>query len=163
MNKHPRRVQNKQDAPATLSTVKRFVAGACLRYTLLTVGVLVVHALFTALESGTNPYIDPSLLWLLIPFALCLTAAAAIRRADKLSRAVRYTLHPLLSLGSFYLCLYLPYQIDAKPRAATTFVILLCAAAVYAAIVGVMALITHRRRQKTLDKTPYVSRFGDKN
>lgn len=163
MNKHPRRVQNKQDAPATALTVKRFAAGACLRYTILTVSVLVIHALFTAFESGTNPYIDPSLLWLLMPFALCLTAAAAVRKTDKLSRAFRYTLHPLLSLGSFYLCLYLPYQIAEKPRAATTFVILLCAAAVYAAIVGTMAFITHRKRQKTLDKTPYVSRFGDKN
>ncbi len=163
MNKHPRRVQNKQDAPATFSTVKRFVAGACLRYTLLTVGVLLVHAFFTVLDPNTNPYIDPSLLWLLVPFALCLTAATAIRRADKLSRALRYTLHPLFSLGSFYLCLYLPYQIDVRPRATTTFAILLCAAAVYATIVGVIALISHKKRQNNIDKTPYVSRFGDKN
>lgn len=163
MNKSPRRAQNMQKASSPAALARRMALGTCVRYTLILAGVLLVHALSTAFALTNNPYIATSLLWLLLPYSLLLTAATAVRKADKLSVGLRVFLHPVLTLGGFYLCVYLPYQIEWTPTGQATLIVLVTAAIIYAAVMAAILLITRKKSRKTQEQTPYVSRFGDKN
>ena len=163
MNKSPRRAQTTQKMSDPAALWQRLALGTCVRYTLILVGVLLLHALFTALDLTGNPYIATSLLWLLLPFSMLLTAATAIRKTDKLSVGLRILLHPLLTYGGFCLFVYLPYHMDRTPSGQATLIILVTAAIVYAAVMAAVLLIARKKTHKTIEKTPYVSHFGDRD
>ncbi len=126
-------------------------------YTGISVFVLLVNVL---LAGNERSYVDPMSFLLFLPFALAMAAAGLVRRADTLPSAARVTLHPVLVLGGFYLCIYLPYQIEKKPTAGQMLAIFVLAAVVYGVAVAVLALMDRRTRQKTIDDTPYQSQFG---
>ena len=168
MNQRPSKAQQtKKDpaavevsAPASASLPRALWQGTCIRYTLLCLCLLLISAILA--DSLTVTYVDTVRFFLLLPFALCLTLATHVRRSDKLSGGVKGVLHPLLSLGGFYLTCYLPYQISTKPSGSQVLMILLLAAALYALGMGIFTLVTRKFRQKKLDDTPYVSQFGAK-
>ncbi len=159
MNKKSPSVQNKETASDEfdLSFLRTLSVGTSVRYTLIALGALLIHAL--GLATG---YVDALRFFLFLPFACLLTAAAMIRRAPRLGRASKAILHPILVLGGFYLCLYLPYQLRTKPSNQQVLLIVLLAAILYAAAMGIYLACTRRRRQKAIDETPYVSQFGKK-
>ena len=134
--------------------------GTCARYTVLCLLLLLISAL--AAGSLTVTYVDTLRFLLLLPFALCITLAARVRRADTLSTVAKCILHPLLVLGGFYLCCYLPFQLSTKPSGQQILIILCLAALLYGIAMGIVAAIGGRRKRKTADNTPYVSQFGKK-
>ena len=168
MNKRPSKTQHIEKDTAesavtslpTVSLPRALWQGTCVRYTLLCLCLLLVSAIMA--DSLTVTYVDTVRFFLLLPFALCLTLATHVRRSDKLSGGAKGVLHPLLSLGGFYLACYLPYQISTKPSGSQVLMILLLAAVLYGLGMGIFALVTRKSRQKKLDDTPYVSQFGAK-
>ena len=71
-------------------------------------------------------------------------------------------LHPILSLGGFYICCYLPFQVSTKPSGAQVLLMLLLAALVYGLIMTAVCLITASHRRKQTEETPYVSQYTKK-
>jgi hypothetical protein len=162
MNKRPQKDQNTQvtppaETPAAASTLKSLWLGTCARYTILCLILLVASAI--ASGSLTVTYVDTVSFLLQLPFGLCLTLAAWVRRSDKLSTGAKVGLHALATLGGFYLFGYLPYQIRTKPTGMQILIILLLAVILYAAAMGIFAAVTAGRRQKRVNDTPYESQF----
>ncbi len=156
MNKSSTPTQNKREG----SLPRELWLGSCARYTVLCLGFLLLSAIVA--DSLTTTYVDTVSFFLLLPFAFFLTLAARIRRADKLSVGLKCALHPILSLGGFYLCCYLPFQIRTKPAGQQILMILLLATLAYGIAVGIICLVSAgRSRRKTAD-TPYVSQYGKK-
>lgn len=162
MNKRPQKDQNTQVIPPaeTVSAAARLKAlwlGTCARYTVLCLILLVTSAI--ASDSLTVTYVDTVRFFLLLPFGLCLTLAAWVRRADKLSAGAKVGLHAITTLGGFYLFCYLPYQLRTKPSGMQILIILLAVVLLYAVAVAVYAAVTAKTRQKKRDATPYESQF----
>ncbi len=149
--------QPKQSALGVLNVLLR---GTCVWYTAISVCVLMINLLFAGSEHG---YVDPLSFLLFLPFSLALTAAGMIRRAATLSAALRIFLHPVLSLGGFYLCIFLLYQINRKPSAGVVLAGLVLIAVIYGIIMAILALLTRRKQQKQIEAIPYQSQFGRKS
>ena len=140
-----------------LTCAKNLWLGTCARYTVLCLILLLASAI--ASDSLTVTYVDTVSFFLQLPFGFCLTLAAWVRRSDKLSTGVKVGLHALATLGGFYLCGYLPYQLRTKPSGMQVLVILLTAVILYAIVMGIFAAVTAKSRQKKIDAQPYESRY----
>ncbi len=160
MNKRSPQAQNNETSPAPRSRLLDLWLGTCARYTVITLLALLISAILH--DSMTHTYVDAGRFFLFLPFSCALTLAAWVRRSSALSGGARLALHPALALGGFYLCLYLPYQIETKPSGQQILLILLLAAIVYLTVMGVYLLCTRRSRQKSINDTPYTSQFGKK-
>ena len=158
MNKPAPEAQNKQATPA--STLMSLWLGTCARYTVLCLLLMLISAI--AADSQTPPYVDSLRFFLILPFSFCVTVAARIRNADKLSAGVKCALHPLIVLSGFYLFCYLPFQISTKPSGQQVLLILLLVAILYGIFMGIFCLIRSGSRRKKVEDTPYVSQFGKK-
>ena len=157
MNKPAPKEQNKKTAPQLL---RELWLGACARYTVLCLILLITSAI--ASESLTVTYVDTVRFFLLIPFGFCLTAAAWVRRSSKLSAGAKWCLHPLATLGGFYLFCYLPYQLRTKPSGMQVLLILLAVTVLYGLVMAIYAAATRKSRQKQADEIPYESQFSKK-
>ena len=142
---------------SALTLVKELWLGTCARYTVLCLILLVASAI--ASNSLTVTYVDTVSFLLQLPFGLCLTLAAWVRRSDKLSTGVKVGLHSLATLGGFYLFCYLPYQLRTKPSGMQIFVILLLVVILYAITMAIVVAVTAKTRQKKLDEVPYESQY----
>ena len=161
MNKRPLDTHNKQESPLPAPSLPRELwTGTCIRYTLLCLLLLFISA--CTFDAETPTYVDPLRFFLLLPFACLLTVAAKTRRSDKLTTGVKCILHPILSLGGFYICCYLPFQVSTKPSGAQVLLMLLLAALVYGLIMTAVCLITASHRRKQTEETPYVSQYTKK-
>ena len=159
MNKPPRKAQNiNSGSDSPVARLNSLWLGTCARFTLLCLFMLVTSAI--ASDSLTITYVDTVRFFLLLPFGLCLTLAAGVRRSAKLSSGAKVGLHALCTLGGFYLFGYLPYQVRTKPSGMQILLILLTATLVYALVMGIYAAITAKTRQKKRDETPYESQFS---
>lgn len=162
MNKRPQKEQNKQVTPPAPSAsaaarLRSLWLGTCARYTVLCLILLVTSAITS--NSLTVTYVDTVRFFLLLPFGLCLTLATRVRRSDKLSVGAKVALHPLATLGGFYLFCYLPYQLRTKPSGMQILIILLLAAVLYGLAMLMTVTVTAKARQKKLDDAPYESQF----
>ena len=158
MNKPTREVQNTTIEEATpKACLKSLWLGTCSRFTLLCLFMLVTSAI--AADSLTTTYVDTVHFFLLLPFGLCLTLAAWVRRSPKLGSGAKVGLHALCTLGGFYLFGYLPYQVRTKPSGMQILLILLTAILVYALVMGIYVAATAKSRQKKRNETPYESQF----
>lgn len=169
MNKStPRTKKQQTDAAADIpaeaiaggektSLVKSLWLGSCSRFTVLCLIMLVVSAI--ASDSLTVTYVDTVHFFLLLPFGFCLAIAARVRLSDSLSTGVKCMLHATVTLGGFYLFAYLPYQIRTSPSPMQVLILLLAAMLLYAVVMGVYALVAHRRRRKAVEEAPYVSQY----
>ena len=158
MNKPPCKAQNittGTNTPADL--IRSLWLGTCARYTVLGLILLVSSAI--ASDSLTITYVDTVRFFLLLPFGLCLTLAAWVRRSPKLSGGTKVGLHALITLGGFYLFCYLPYQVRTKPSGMQILIILLLTVVLYALVMGIFAAVTAKTRQKKQDSVPYESQF----
>ena len=162
MNKRPQKDQNTQVTPpdevaSLLAPLKSLWLGTCARYTVLCLILLLASAI--ASDSLTVTYVDTVSFFLQLPFGFCLTLAAWVRRSDKLSAGVKVGLHALATLGGFYLCGYLPYQLRTKPSGMQVLIILLAAVILYAVVMAVVTAVSAKSRQKQIDAEPYESRY----
>ena len=71
--------------------------------------------------------------------------------------------HALLTLGSAYVFVYLPVQIEQKPSAGTTLLFLFLSVLVYAIGAAILAAVAHRRDSRTVNEQPYRSQFGKRD
>lgn len=158
MNKQPCKAQNiNSGSDSPVARLRSLWLGTCARFTLLCLFMLVTSAI--ASDSLTITYVDTVHFFLLLPFGLCLTLAAWVRRSPKLGSGAKVGLHTLCTLGGFYLFGYLPYQVRTKPSGMQVLLILLAAALVYALIMGIFVAATAKTRQKKRNETPYESQF----
>ena len=163
MNKSPSKDKNKQaeanEATVPYSTLLRDIwLGTCARFTILCLILLTTSSIASA--SLSINYVDTVHFFLLLPFGLCLTLAARVRRSDSLSTGAKCGLHPLAVLGGFYFFCYLPYQIRTNPSAMQVLIILLLVVLIYAIAMAVYALVASKIRKHT-DNTPYESQFSN--
>lgn len=155
---HNKKAETSEAAPRPLARLRDLWLGSCARYTILCLILLITSAI--ASESLTITYVDTVHFFLLLPFGVCLTLAAWVRRSDKLPTGAKVGLHSLSTLGGFYLFCYLPYQLRTKPTGKQVFIILLAVMLLYAIVMGIYAAATAKSRRKKLDEIPYESRFG---
>ena len=128
---------------------RALVLHACAWFTVLSTLMLLIYAIMDR---------APSPLRLLLFFA----CAARIRHSS-LSRAARTVSHALLTLGSAYVFVYLPVQIEQKPSAGTTLLFLFLSVLVYAIGAAILAALAHRRDSRTVNEQPYRSQFGKRD
>ena len=159
MNKSPREAQNTvEELPAPITRLRELWLGTCARFTVLCLILLVTSAV--ASDSLTITYVDTVRFFLLLPFGLCLTLSAWVRRSEKLSAGAKVGLHALSTLGGFYLFCYLPYQVRTKPSGMQVLIILLLVVLLYALVMGIVAAVTRKARRKELEEAPYESQFS---
>ncbi len=161
MNKSTSCVQNNEivTEKTGLARLLRLWQGTCVRYTVLSLCMLVINL---CLSGDEQAYVEPLRFLLFLPFAFFLTLATVVRRTDRLRTGTRVLLHPACVLGGFYLCLYLPYQLRTKPTGAQALTVILLVAVVYGLAMGIIYLCTRSARQKEIDSAPYESQFGRK-
>lgn len=128
---------------------------ACAWFTVLSTLMLLIYAILDRAPS-------PLRLLLFLPLSLCFACAARIRHSS-LSRAARTVSHALLTLGSAYVFVYLPVQIEQKPTAGTTLLFLFLSVLVYAIGAAILAAVAHRRDSRTVNEQPYRSQFGKRD
>ena len=158
MNKSSRKAKNTTvETTPILPRLRSLWRGTCTRFTLLCLFMLVTSAI--ASDSLTITYVDSVSFFLLLPFGLCLTLAAGARRSPKLSSGAKVGLHVLCTLGGFYLCCYLPYQVRTNPSGMQILLVLLAAVIVYGLVMGIYAAATAKSRRRKRDETPYESQF----
>lgn len=155
MNKSKAKVQTKVTAATPLW--KQFLTGTCVRYTVIALLMLAINALIQNDVEGTM--VDTLRFFLCLPLAACLTLAAWVRRTDSLPTGGRVVLHPILVLGGFYLCFYLPYQIQTKPSPAQVLFVLLFVLVLYGIAAGIYAIVAGQSRKRKQEKAPYQSQF----
>lgn len=162
MNKRPSETQNKQEGTSSRAAalVRELWLGTCARFTVLCLGLLLISTLVSDTEGVA--YVDNLRFALLLPFSFFLMLAAKTRRADRLATGAKCALHPILVLGGFYLCCYLPFQIRSNAAAQQILLFLLLSALVYGLCMGIFCLISHLIRRKKADDTPYVSQYSRK-
>ncbi len=131
----------------------------CMLYTAIALFVLLIQLII----SGNRQGVSALNFLLLIPFAACIALAGLLRTSDKLPMWGKLLSHPLLTLGGFYLCVYLPARIHWRPTPSMTLVIPILSTVVYGASVTVILLVSRRKRQKTVDATPYESQFKSRS
>ena len=166
MNKRTPKAHNNptdQSEAWVVPFLKNLWLGSCARYTVLCLALLLLSAMVS--DSLTVTYVDTVRFFLLLPFALCLTLAAMVRRTDKLAVAVRCVLHPILVLGGFAACCYLPYyaQLATKPSGMQVSLVLLLAGILYAVGMGIYLAVAYSLGRKKTDSAEYVSQFGKKS
>lgn len=154
MNKKAPEAHN-TNAPSLLRSLW---LGTCARYTLLCLILLVTSSI--AADSLTLTYVDSVRFFLLLPFGLCLTLAAMTRRSATLSTGAKCALHPLITLGGFYVFCYLPYQLRTKPSGMQILIILLLVIILYATVMAIYAAAVSKRNRKKAEETPYESQFS---
>ena len=154
MNKNAPAAQN-TNAPSLLRSLW---LGTCSRYTLLCLILLVTSAI--AADSLTITYVDSVRFFLLLPFGFCLNLAALTRRSTTLSTGAKCVLHPLSTLGGFYLFCYLPYQVRTKPSGMQVFIILLLVIILYAIVMGIYAAVASKQSRRRAEEIPYESQFS---
>ena len=120
---------------------------ACAWFTVLSTLMLLIYAIMDRAPS---------------PLRLCFACAARIRHSS-LSRAARTVSHALLTLGSAYVFVYLPVQIEQKPTAGTTLLFLFLSVLVYAIGAAILAAVAHRRDSRAVNEQPYRSQFGKRD
>lgn len=140
--------------------LKELWLGTCARFTVLCLILLVTSSIASA--SLTVTYVDTVRFFLLLPFGLCLTLSAWVRRSDKLTSGGKVALHALSTLGGFYLFCYLPYQLRTKPSGMQVLIILLLVVILYAIVMAVYAAVTRKARRKALEEIPYESQYTKK-
>lgn len=155
MNKSPVGKQTVQ-REGNAGLVRDMLASTCIWFTVLFLLVI----LFGAVASGsfTMNYIHTVRYLLLIPFAFCLTLAGMVRRSS-LPVAARAVLHLICSVGGFYLCVYLPYQLESKPLGRNVLIIMLLSLVVWLIAFFIYLGITRRRSRRAIEEKPYVSQF----
>lgn len=160
MNKRTLDVKNNQTdtSPRAASLTRTLWLGTCARYTVLCMILLLINAI----SADGQDAIEPLRFFLLLPFALCLTLAATVRKTDKLSTGAKCALHPFLFLGGFYLCCYLPFQISTKPSGQQVLIIFLLVAILYGSFMGIFSLISAKLGRKSKEESPYVSQYRKK-
>lgn len=157
MNKQSSKTNTQQDtSPAQILQGLWF--GTCARYTVLCLALLTISAILS--DSATVTYIEPVRFFLLLPFGFFVTLAARVRNGEKLPTGAKLALHPILVLGGFYLCCYLPFQITSKPAAQQVFLFLLLAVLLYGLFMGIFLLILRCIKRKKMEDTPYVSQYS---
>lgn len=157
MNKRPPETQNKQE---TASLPRDLWLGTCARYTVLCLLLLCISSIAAGSLSVT--YVDTVRFVLLLPFAFCLTLATRVRKTEKMATVAKCVLHPILALGGFYLCCYLPFQISSKASGQQILIILLLAALLYGLIMAITCLVSRAVSRKEINDTPYVSQYSRK-
>ena len=158
MNKSSRKAKNTTvETTPILPRLRSLWRGACTRFTLLCLFMLVTSAI--ASDSLTITYVDTVRFFLLLPFGLCLTLAAGVRRSHNFGSSAKVGLHALCTLGGFYLCCYLPYQVRTNPSGMQILLVLLAAVIVYGLVMGIYAAATAKSRRRKRDETPYESQF----
>ena len=160
MNKQPTNTQTRQAVPP-LTRLRDLWLSSCARYTVLCLLMMVVSAILS--DSLTVTYIEPVRFFLLLPFAFFLTLAARTRRAEKMSTGAKCLLHPILVMGGFYLCCYLPFQIVSKPSGQQILILVILALLVYGICMGIFLAVSRTLGRKKTDDTPYVSQYNLKN
>ncbi len=147
----------KANAPTTISRLRDLWLGTAARYTVIAICALFIGAI--SHESLAVAYVDALRFLLFLPFSVILTLAAWVRRSDKLSAGARIGLHPLLTLSGFYLCLYLPYQVQSKPSGQQVLLIVLLAILLYGIVMALYLVTTRRSRVAKRETVPYESQF----
>lgn len=157
MNKrHSDSFGKQESTPAAI--LRDLWLGSCARYTVLCLIMLVVSAIMS--DSLTVTYIEPVRFFLLLPFAVFLTLAARTRRAEKITNGIKCILHPILVMGGFYLCCYLPFQVASKPSGQQILILVILATLVYGLIMGIFLAVSRVLRRKKTADTPYVSQYN---
>ena len=159
MNKQSASTHNNQTA-SPMQILRDLWFGTCARYTVLCLILLLISAIVS--DSLTVTYIEPVRFFLLLPFGFFLTLAAKVRNGEKLPTGAKLALHPVLVLGGFYLCCYLPFQISSKPAAQQIFLFLLLAVLLYGLFMGIFLLVVRCLHRKKIEDTPYVSQYNRK-
>jgi uncharacterized membrane protein len=160
MNKRPAEPPKQTPETTRPSPLRELWLASCARYTVLCMLLLLISAIVS--DSLTVTYVDTVRFVLLLPFAVCLALATNLRRTDKLKAGAKCVLHPLLTMGGFYLFGYLPFQLRSKPSGQQILLMLILAILVYGLIMGVVCLVSRAQRRKQLEDTPYVSQYNRK-
>lgn len=153
-------MKNTNQAPQTLAEAfpipARLIRGTCFWFTIMFLILLCVGAVTTG--SFDMNYIHTIRYLLLIPYAFCLTLAGMVRTSP-LPGPARGILHAVCSVGGFWLCVYLPYQLEAKPLARNTLIIMTLVLILWLIGFFIRLGIVRRRDRRAIEDKPYENQF----
>ena len=92
-------------------------------------------------------------------FSILLSIANALHSIDKIHLALRYIFHYVITTFGFWTCFCLPN----KMAASTTLVGLVVFSVVYAIIMTIIGIFSHRLKKLQKDEKKYEKQFSTKN
>lgn len=134
----------------------RLIRGTCMWFTVMFLLLTCVGAVTTG--SFDMNYIHTVRYILLIPYALLLTLAG-MARTSSLPGPARGVLHFVCAVGGFWLCVYLPYQLEVKPLPRNILIIMLLVSILWFIGFFIRLGVVRRRQRRAVEDQPYESQF----
>ena len=137
---------------------KRIALFSCVYYTLFT---FIILFLYFALNTDLSKGMHPVALIAILPFSFCFASANALYRHTSFRKAIRLSLHFLLSVGGAMLFLYLPNK-SPEQDLNDALLILLVLALLYWLVMGTILIVTARIRRVERETATYKSVYKKK-
>ncbi len=138
-------------------SVRSILKGAAVTYT--TVVLFVCFVLTGVSENSAG--ISPMNFLLIFPFALCFSLANHLLRSEKLGGFPKFLLHFLLTIGGFFVFLYLPAFPGGK--SSSSVLVLFIVTIVYLILYGTVLLLRKRWKKEFGTETTYTAQFSSKS
>ena len=135
--------------------IKQIFIGASVSFTV----IVIVLSFILAGLSG-NQSIDPIRFLLIFPFSVCLSLANIYHKNEKHAAFLRFFVHSLLTVGGFFLFLYLPAYRNAETS--SLFLVLLLFSVLYVIGYGIYALFIGRWKKQVRLESDYQPHFSSR-
>ena len=120
---------------------KKFIAEACILFTVLCVLILLINWIIAGTMEGFA--VEPVWFFRVLLVSFVASLARRIRKIEKLPNWARLVIHALLIILGIFFILILPFSISRHYAVSTTLVLLLVLTMVYAALYAISRLFVH--------------------
>lgn len=138
--------------------IKRIFRSSCIIYTVI---ALFLCLILMMISEDLSKAISPKNFLLIFPFSVCLATANLLDKSSRLAQFYKSLLHAGITLGGFFLFLYLPAFRGTSDS--NFFVVLLVFVVCYALIYGLTLLFRYRIRKEFGEETEYKPQFSAKD
>lgn len=142
-----------------ISAFRTIFRNACIFYTVI---ILFFCFVLTGLSDDTTSAVAPLNFLLVFPFSLCFAVANYIHRNVKIGGFWKFILHFLLTVGSFYCCLYLPYS-GSEESTSFSFIIWVVFSVCYLIVYSLVLLFRKRWKKEFGAHSEYTPKFASKD
>ena len=132
--------------------IQKILVRTCVYFTVTTFVILIVNWIMAGLAEGMRPLA----LILILPFSLCFAVGNVLLRYGKLQKPLMIVLHYILSVGSAFMCLYLPTR-DTNSTPSNAFVFFIALTLIYVIIMGTIGIFKSRAGRLKRDSKEYKS------
>ena len=139
-------------APDTHMDWKKYIAEACILFTVLCLLILLINWMIAGTLEGVA--VEPVWFFRILLLSFVCALARRIRLIEKIPGWARLLIHAILIVFGIFFILVLPYSLGRNYAVSTILVILLVLSMVYAALYAICYLFARLSKKKSGGKEP---------